>query len=133
MFSICCTSRSSCQSKPLRMIGEENKQKDLEQLKKFIIGPVVGFVSHLWYDTLRKRYPLPFLQLMNEYRNRNKGPGGISFDDEKIREARDRIHEANADLKAYILHPPEDEEERKHLERIVLMLEEQLLKQAREN
>jgi hypothetical protein len=115
------------------MIGEQHKLKDLEQLKKFVVGPVVGYSSHLWYGTLRAKYPMQFLQLMGEHRNWCKSAPGLQFDDTLISEAIERINEAQTDLHAYILNPPQNEAQQLDLRRIIYILEEALLRQVKEN
>ena len=116
------------------MIDKLKKQKDLEQLQKFITQEKIkGYVSHLWYSSLRSSYPVQFIQLMKKYRITTKGAKAIEYDDELIRDAKDRVNKLYLRLSKYILELPNEEESKKDFEHLVTRLEDLLSKQNLEN
>src|SRR5450755_658721 len=88
------------------MIGKTKKQEDLEHLRRFITQQeICGFVSHLWYSSLRAKYPFVFIQLMKKYRNTNKNPKAIEFDDRNLRDAIIWGNKLLVRLNKYLLEP----------------------------
>ena len=115
------------------MIGKD-KQEDLDHLRRFILEPILfGYFTHLWYGGLRTTYPFQFIQLMEEHRNFKKEPKEIKSDDHRIKEAIQLVNRLYFDFKKYIIHPPENEGQRKDFDRIINKLEDLLLKQNKEN
>jgi hypothetical protein len=116
------------------MSGKNKQQKDLEQLKRFILQPPVqDHISYLWYYSLRARYPFQYLQLMKQFRNRQKGNMAIKSDKENISEAIQWINHLYGDLSRFFLNPPENEEQERSFMKKVSFLEELLIKQSKEN
>ena len=74
----------------------EIKQRDLDKLKSFIKGNVHGFVSHLWYNALRTKYPSEFIDLMEKYGNRNKSACQKEYDNKLLEEAHLRVKKLNS-------------------------------------
>lgn len=121
----------------LRIPGMSNKrkqQKDLEQLKYFVLNPPVhDHVSYLWYYSLRTRYPFQYLQLMKQYRHLQKDNSVRQLDNDNIKEVVQWINRLYGDLTQYFIKPPQNEEQEKNFINKVNFLEELLLKQTREN
>ena len=115
------------------MIGKD-KQEDLDRLTRFILEPIVfGIVSLHWYSSLRTTYPFQFIQLMEEHRNFKKEPNEIEIDDLRIKGAIKLVNRLYFDFKKYLIDPPENENQKKDLDKIINKLEDLLLKQNKEN
>lgn len=116
------------------MRNKRKQQKDLEQLKYFVLNPPVhDHVSYLWYYSLRTRYPFQYLQLMKQYRHLQKDNSVRQLDNDNIKEVVQWINRLYGDLTQYFIKPPQNEEQEKNFINKVNFLEELLLKQTREN
>ena len=116
------------------MIGEEQKLRDLEQLKRFILNPDIGgYISHVWYSSLRTKYPYEYIRLMKIYRNTNKSAEAVNEDERRISAAIGGINQLYEGLKKYFINPPKTDEEKKDFEKKTGFLEGLILKQALEN
>lgn len=85
-----------------------SKKEDLKTLKNFILRPKVeGWISNMYYWTLRKAYPLEFLRLMDRHRNLGKEMNDIALDDKYIREAEEAAN-CKRRRRPYIGRPHDD-------------------------
>lgn len=116
------------------MIGKDNKQKELERLEKFILGPEISeYFTFQWFNSLRNKYPFQYLLLLKKHRDGNKDPDTINNYDDKIYAASYWIENMKALFNKYILIPPEDEDQKREFEMLAKRLEELLLKQNNQN
>jgi hypothetical protein len=116
------------------MIGKDKKQQDLDQLERFILEPKISeYFTHLWYSSLRNKYPFQYLQLLKKHRNGKKDSIELEVDDDRINVAINWLSSMRALLNKYIIVPPEDDDQNREFDMLITRLEELLLKQNKEN
>lgn len=135
----CCsfifrTSCSLCQSQRMTMIGKDKRQQELERLEKFIRETKIsGYVAHLWFSSLRNKYPFQYLQLLQKHRKAITDPAKLEVNEDRIYAAECWINGMKASFTKYLLMPPEDEDQKREFDMLANRLEEWLLKQNQEN
>lgn len=106
----------------------KSKEEDLKNLKNFVSSTNLrGFTTHIWYRGLRTYYPWQFIQFMKEYKSNVNGYH------EWIEEAKRSLNRSWEILSNYFINPPIDQSQKDEYERIVILLEDLLLKMNKEN
>jgi len=125
---------SFCRSELMTMIGKDKRQQELERLEKFIREPKIsGYVAHMWFSSLRNKYPFQYLQLLQKHRDTSKDPEELQVYEDKIFAAIYWINGMKESFNKYIIMPPEDEDQEREFDMLISRLEELLLKQNKEN
>lgn len=106
----------------------KSKEEDLKHLKSFVSTPNLrGHTTHIWYRGLRTYYPWQFIQLTKVYKS--DGAGRLLW----IEEAKRSLNRSWEILSNYFINPPIDQSQKDEYDRIVILLEDLLLKMNKEN
>ncbi len=110
------------------MIIGENKNKDLKVLEKFVKHPHLnGYVTHLWYGSLRSRYPYEFILYAKKYNKTSVGYQAL------LEVAIKRVNDLYGIMSSYLINPPKTKEQKDEFDKITDVLEKLLNKQLVEN
>jgi hypothetical protein len=116
------------------MIGKDKRQQELQRLEKFILEPKIsGYITHLWFSSLRNKYPLQYLQLLQKHHQSINDQDELKKNDDSIHAAIYWINGMKASLNKFILMPPVDDDQKREFDMLINRLEELLLKQNKEN